>query len=99
MSEISINHREVETQTRRLKSVLSNLTRESSQEYRQISSQLRTLDGATSASYSEALENNNEKVSEACSVLDRLLSFMAIASKQAEIADLAISRNFKLGRR
>jgi len=68
MSEISINYREVENQIRQLRNNLNrNLLLQVNQEYRQIQSNLRQIDGATSASYSEALNENNQKILEACS--------------------------------
>jgi len=100
MSEISVNYREVENRIRQLRTNLNNnLLPQVNQEYRQIQSNLRQIDGSTSASYGEALVENNGKIMEACSVLNRLLSFIANSSRQIEKTDIAISRNFSTGRR
>ena len=99
MSEISINYREVENKISQLRNRLNqNLLPQVNQEYRQIQSNLRQIDGSTAASYSEALNENNQKILEACSVLNKMLSFIANSSKQVEKSDIAIARNFT-GRR
>ena len=99
MVEISVNYREVENQMRNLRSILSNVTSQTNQEYRQIQSNLRQIDGKSSANYSEALIENNQKVSEACNLINRMASFIANSSRQIEATDIAISRNFRIVRR
>ena len=100
MSQISVNFREVENQVRELRTRLNvNLLPQVNQEYRQIKASLSSMDGAAAAEYINALDENNEKVAEACNVLNKLLSFIANSSREIEKFDIAISRNFTVIRK
>ena len=100
MGTIQVNYDEVNAEIRRLRSHLtSQITSPINNEYRQIQSNLRQVDGATNANFREAMDENQRKTIVAANILDRLLHFIANSSRQIQINENQIARSFNASRR
>ncbi|MCL2362836.1 MAG: hypothetical protein FWC73_13610 [Defluviitaleaceae bacterium] len=68
-------------------------------EYRQISNGLMSVDGAFQSEMLQIMELNRQKALACTSVMERLLSFMTNASRQMQISEEQLARIFRAPRR
>ena len=100
MGTYNINYEEVNAEIRRLRNHLaSSVINPSEREYRQIQTTLRQVDGAATAEFQEAMNENREKTVAAAMTLERLLSFISNTSRQIQTSENQIARSFNIIRR
>jgi len=101
MRTIQVNYDEVNSKVAQLRShTTSNIVAPIQGEYRQLQTNIRqAVDGATCASFEEAMNENQQKAVAASSVLERLLSFMSNSSRQIQATEDQIARVFNATRR
>ena len=100
MGTIHIKYDEVYAETAKLKGHLaSNVVARADAEYRQMQSNLRNVDGAASAAYSDFIEENRRKTAIAANTIVKLLDFMENSARQIEASEQRIARAISTARR
>ena len=99
MGTFFVDFEALRARTRDLRRARAEIIRGVEEDYRQIRSTLRETDGSASAAYREALDHNRKKALAAAEVVDRLINFMANASRQIQVSEEQMARGFRTPRR
>ena len=84
-SQISINYPDVYSRTAQLQSRIVSEIQTLEQEYSQIMSSIKTLDGMANTMFELAVERNRRKALALAEILDKLLSFISNSASHIEI--------------
>jgi len=100
MGTIHVKYDEVYAETAKIKSYLtSNVLARADADYRQIQSNLNSMDGAANAMLIEVMEANYMKTLVTADTVGKLLDFIETSTKQIEINEQRIARAMSAGRK
>jgi len=100
MGTIHVKYDEVYAETAKLKGYLaSNVVARADADYRQIQSNLNSMDGAANATLMEVMEANYQKTLVTADTACKLLDFIETSTRQIEINEQRIARVMSAGRK